>query len=67
MTPAPLMALVREWRNKEFCPYCKCYCDERIKERANELEAALKAWAEQLDGDWHDFEIVKHVLGVEEK
>ena len=65
--PPPLMALVRELRERAFTRSSEReiatleYC-------ANRLEAALQAWASDAaiigleDGDW----IIERVLGVEE-
>lgn len=73
--PPPLMAVVREWTHdrcecgihgqmschaaKQLCPKCK-RC---------QVEAALRAWAEQLEHDttwWSPAQIMERVLGVEE-
>lgn len=72
-TPKPLMVLVREWRKRAMYFYARNPDKaDSIIACKSELEAALKAWAEQTacsmelaKDDWQA--VRERVLGVEEK
>ena len=88
MTPAPLMALVREWPHDGYIPSNKAFLSQPMEPQMQPsnpdfvhaanckrcaLEAALKAWAKQLEpiirppkGDWKRW-VRERVLGVEKQ